>query len=155
MEDMNFFEEKAASSVTLSELDGMIQQLFSKRKEYEELDKILSEKNAEVDALKQKVLSILEALNKTSYKVDGIGSVYTSQKLQVSMPKDAEKAEALRKRFYAEGMESYLTVNHQSLNSIYKGLVEDAQAKGQSISEVLPELGEPQVYVTIGMRKGK
>lgn len=152
---MNFFEEKTPDAVSLSELRGMVTELFKLRKEADEIDKTLTEKNKVVEELKQKVLSILESNNQTSFPVDGVGTVYTSSKLSVSMPKDPEKAESLRQYFYKNGMADYLTVNHQSLNSIYKGLVEDAQAKGTSIADVLPELGEPKVYVTIGMRKGK
>jgi len=155
MENMNFFEERPLNEVSIAELSAMVTEAFSKRREVEDLERIVKEKNASLDELKQKILSILEANNQDNFPVAGVGTVYTSQKLSVSMPKDPDKAAVLREFFVNNGMADYLTVNHQSLNSIYKERVEEAQRKGLPIADVIPGLAEPSVYVTIGMRKGK
>jgi hypothetical protein len=155
MQDMNFYEEKELSDVSVSELQEMIKVLFEKRKTVEDQEKITKELNAEVDALKQKVLGILEAHNLDNFNASGVGSVYRTAKMQVSYPKDPEQAAKFRQYLIDNGMESMLTLNHQTLNAFYKSKVSEAESQGLPIADVLPGVGEPSVYVTIGMRKGK
>lgn len=155
MDNMNFFEEKPLSEVSVAELQAMVKELFEKRKEVEELEEVVKEKNAYVDGLKQKVLSILEAHNQDNFQVSGVGSVYRSTKMQVSYPKDPEQAAKFRQYLIDNGMESMLTLNHQTLNAFYKSKVSEAESQGLPIDNVLPGISEPSVFVTIGMRKGK
>lgn len=155
MDNMNFFEEKPLTDVSVAELQGLVKELFDKRKEAEDLEDIVKEKNAYVDSLKQKVLSILEAHNQDNFQVPGYGSVYRTNKFQVSMPKEPEKAAKLRQYLIDTGSESMLTVNHQTLNAFYKSKISEAESQGLPITDVLPGVDEPSVYVTIGMRKGK
>lgn len=156
MDNMNFFEDAPMKEVTVGELQFLVKAMFEKRAEYEQKSneaKILSE---ELETLKSKVLAYLQENNQTSFKVDGVGQVYTSNKYQVTMPKDSENAKKLRDYLLGtEGLEGYLTVNHQSLNSLYKSKVEEALADGRSISDALPGVSEPQVFTVIAMRKGK
>jgi|WetSurMetagenome_2_1015567.scaffolds.fasta_scaffold274197_2 hypothetical protein len=155
MDNINFFEEKPLDQVTIGELAGMVVALSAKRKEYEEKKKIASLVNDEVEIIEQKILSILENQNLTKFNVDGIGTVYTSDKFQVSFPKDPDKADALRAYCYEHGLASMLTMNHNSLNSLYKSKKEELELAGElDFSNVLAGVDEPKVYKTIGFRKG-
>jgi hypothetical protein len=155
MDNMNFFEEKPLSQVTIGELQGMVKNLSEKRKEYETQKKIASSINEEVEIIEQKILSVLENQNLTKFNVDGIGTVYTSDKFQVSFPKDPDKADALRAYCYENGLASMLTMNHNSLNSLYKSKKEELELAGElDFSNVLAGVDEPKVYKTIGFRKG-
>lgn len=144
------------TEITVGELQFLVKAMFEKRSEYEAKSneaKLLSE---ELEALKYKVLTYLQDNNQSNFKVDGIGQVYTTNKYQVTMPKEPEKAKILRNYLLGtEGLEGYLTVNHQSLNSLYKSKVEEALAGGRPISDALPGVSEPQVFTVIAMRKGK
>ena len=153
--EFDFFEEKELDQVSVSELQGMVKTLFEKRAEYEELEKLSKEKSAEVESLKIKVLSIMETHNMTKFPVDGVGTVYTQNKYQVSFPKEPDKAAQLRQYLVDNELAQMLTVNHQTLNSFYKSKVEEVLANGGSPTDVLPGVGEPQVHVTVAMRKGK
>lgn len=155
MDNMNFFEEKPLAEVSLGEIQGIVKALSEKRREYDEQKKIASAINDEVEALESKVLSILEAHNMTKFNVDGIGTVYTSEKLQVSFPKDPEKAAEFRAYCYENGLETMLTMNHNTFNSLYKSKVEELKlAGGLEFTNVLPGVDEPKVFKTIGFRKG-
>lgn len=155
MEQMNFFEEVPLEQVSISDLQAMVKTMATKRKEYDEQKKIASDINSEIETLEQKILSILEAHNLTKFPVDGIGTVYTSEKFQVSFPKDPDKAAALRAYCYDNGLDTMLTINHNSLNSLYKSKKEELQLAGElDFSNVIAGVDEPKVYKTIGFRKG-
>lgn len=156
MENMNFFEEKELAPLTVGELQFLVKEMFVKRTQVEDKEEEAKVLRAELETLKSKVLAYLQDNNMTSFNVDDVGQVYSSNKYQVNMPKDPDNARKLREYLLGtEGLEGYLTVNHNSLNSLYKSKVEEALSKGASIEGVLPGVGEPQVFTTIAMKKGK
>lgn len=155
MTDFNFYEEKSLESVTMSELQGMVTAYAAKRKEKEAIADTLSEKNAEIDALEAKIMSVLEAHNQEKFSVTGIGTIYTSNKYQVSYPKDPEQAAKVREFCLANGLENELTINHNKLNALYKSKKEEHELSGNlDLSNVIPGIGEPKVHKTIGLRRG-
>lgn len=154
-DNLNFFEEKELSSTSLNDLQILVRDCFNKRKEYDDAKDAAKKVGEELDALEAKILSILEAHNLPNFTVAGAGTVYKTTKYSVSMPKDAENAAKLRQFLIDTGLESYLTVNHNSLNGLYKSKVEEAQSQGLPIDGLLPGVSEPTPYTTIGLRKGK
>lgn len=152
---MDFFEERDVSGTSLTVLQDLIKECFKKRAEYDVQKKVLTAIGEQVDALEQQILSILETHNQPSFAVEGVGSVYKTTKYSVSMPKDTENAERLRVFLYDKGLQNELTVNHNALNKLYKDLKFEAESQGLKTLDVLPGVGEPTPYTTIGMRKGK
>lgn len=78
------------SEVTLQMMDETIQQMINKKHEYEEQDKILKALGAEWDALEQKVIQLLTASNKKSYKLDGVANVSMSMRTSYKVPSTPE-----------------------------------------------------------------
>lgn len=156
MEQINFFEEKPLADTSIAELQAMVKQLAEMRVIETDRRGELSDYSTQVEQLEQRILGVLEAHNLKSFKVEGIGNVYTSDKLQVSFPKDPEQAEMLRAFLLKEGLGTALTINHQTLNSMYKARKEELLLQGDifDFSGVLPGVAEPKVYKTIGFRKG-
>lgn len=155
MEQMNFgFEEKPLDQITIQELDAIVKDMFAKRKQVEDLESQASELNKEVEALKFKVLNILEATGRLNHETPGAGKVYTTTKYQVSYPKDPEDAAKFRQYLVDHGMSSMLTMNHQSLNAFFKSKLEEA-GEGADPSSVLPGIGSPEARITLSMKKGK
>lgn len=155
MEEINFgFEEKPLDQITIQELDAIVKDMFAKRKQAEELEDQASELNKEVEALKFKVMDILEATGRLNHETPGAGKVYTTTKYQVSYPKDPVESAKFRQYLFDHGMESMLTVNHNSLNAFYKSKLEEA-GEGADPSAVLPGIGNPEARITLSMKKGK
>ena len=155
MENMNFFEEKQLNTTSLNDLQSIVKITFEKRREYDDQKRVLTTIGEEVDALEASILSILEAHNQPNFTVEGYGTVYKSTSYRVSMPKDSENANKLRAFLYEKGMEAELTVNHQTLNRMYKDLKFESESQGLQTLDVLPGVGEPTPHTTLGMRKGK
>lgn len=156
MEQFNFFEEKTLTDVSVAELQAMVRLLADYRVLEQEAKDAYSRKAEQVTELEQKVLSVLEAHNMKNFNVDGVGTVYASEKFQVSYPKDPVKAAQFRAFCLSNGFENMLTVNHQTLNSQFKARKEELELQGllREVSDVFPGVEEPKVYRTIGFRKG-
>lgn len=155
-EEFNFFEEQDLTKIQMGEMENLLKLLFDKRKEIEADEDLIKAKNAELDSLKQKVLSILDANGKKNFDSQ-YGKVYSQTKFQVSMPKDPNRAAALRAYFAKKGMEDVLTVNHMTLNAIFNSIVEEKETLGEAIDlkEILPGVDEPTARVVLAMKKGK
>ena len=155
MEDMNFgFSEKPLDQTTIQELDAMVKKCFELRAEYEELKDKASEKHGEYETMQAKVQSILEATGRLNHNTPGAGTISMKTQYTVAFPKDSEKAAEFRKYLVDNGLDSMLTMNHQSLNAFFKSKLEEA-GEGADPSQVLPGIGAPEQRITLSMRKGK
>lgn len=154
-EEFNFgFEEKPLDQTTIQELDNMVKKCFELRAEYETLKDQASEKHGEYEAMQAKVQSVLEATGRLKHETPGAGTISMVTKYQVSFPKDAENAAKFRQYLMDNGMDSMLTMNHQTLNGFYKSKLEEA-GEGADPSNVLPGIDSAEARVTLSMRKGK
>ncbi len=151
--ELNFFEEKELSAVSISELQGMVRNLASKNIAIDEIESQAKAMRAEADELKQKILSVLAEHNMKSFKVDGVGTVGTINRYSVKWPKDPEHAAKTRQWLIDQGMESMLNLNHMTLNSLYKDQAAQAEGEGRSPIGVIPGLGEPEVQPILSFRK--
>jgi hypothetical protein len=155
MEEFSFgLEEKELSSTTIQELDAIVKDMFAKRDEAERLESEASELNKQVEALKAKVMSILEATGRMNHETPGAGKVYTQTKYQVSFPKEQEQADLFRSYLIENGMDSMLTMNHMTLNAFFKSKLEEA-GENADPSRVLPGIGAPEQRIILAMKRGK
>lgn len=155
MENISFgFEEKPLDQTTIAELDNLVKQCFQLRAEYEALKDQSSEKHGEYEALQAKIQNILEATGRLSHETPGAGRISLVTKYQVSYPKDSEKAAQFRQYLTDNGLESMLTMNHQSLNGFFKSKL-DELGDGVDPTKVLPGIDAPEARVSVSMRKGK
>jgi hypothetical protein len=155
MEEMNFgFEEKPLDQTTIQELDAMVKKCFELRSEYEALKDQASEKHNEYEAMQGKIQSILEATGRLNHDTPGAGKISLVTKYQVSFPKDSENAAKFRQYLMDNGLDSMLTMNHQSLNGFFKSKLEEL-GDGADPTKVLPGIDSPEARVTVSMRKGK
>ena len=152
----DFNEERKLDEVKLSELNAMTRKLFEMKEEISKMEEAVDAKKAEMENLKQVVLNILDAQNMTKFPSES-GLVYSQTKFQVSMPKDPNRAAALRAYFAKRGMEDMLTVNHMTLNSLYNSIVEEKKLAGEAVdmTDIIPGVEEPTARVVLAMKKGK
>ncbi len=154
--EFNFFEEKPASNVSLSEINSMVKELFSLKAKIEDLEAAADVVKAEKETLSQKILQVLEAQNMTKLPTEH-GLVYKQTKMQVSMPKDPGRAAQLRAFFAKNGMEDLLTVNHMTLNSVYNSIIDEMEAQGKTpdLDNLIPGVEKPTARDVLAMKKGK
>ena len=155
MDEFNFgFSEKPLNETTIAELDALVKRTFEVRAEYEKLKDEASEKHSLLESLQAQVQSILEATGRLKHETPGAGAISMVTKYQVNFPKDHEAAAQFRQYLMDNGMDSMLTMNHQTLNAFFKSKLEEA-GEGADPSQVLPGIGTPEQRITLSMRKGK
>lgn len=152
--EFEFLQEKELSTTTIQELDAMVKKMFALRDEADELESKAKELKAECEEIKFKVMKVLEATNRSNHETPGAGKVYTQTKYSVTFPKDPEKAAQFRQYVLDNGLDSMLTVNHQTLNSFYK---QELERLGESAdpASVFPGVGAPEQHVVLAMKRGK
>lgn len=152
--EMNFNEHLENKEINLSEFEHLCKRLFAQRSLVEDIDKKLSEANAQLEEYKTQILGILEKTGKDKYPVTGLGTVFVQHRTTVSMPKDPEKKKAffdyLKNRNLLDDL---TTVHSQTLNSFYKAEMGIAVSEGNSDFK-MPGLDEPRITKILAMRKG-
>lgn len=149
-------EEASASEntpVTVQELDALVKTIFETRIKIEEQEKVVSELNKELANLKAKGVAYLKELGRDSYKTE-YGTISILERWRVGLPQtDADKA-ALLAHLKERGIfDKYVTVNANSLNSLYMADWEDAKERGEGMTFGMPGIGEPKLFEDLGMRK--
>lgn len=101
--------------------------------------------------LEQKVIAILKAGNIKKYTSGGV-SISLKDRVSVKTPKTEEDKAAFFAWLKERGVEEqYLTVNSQSLNSLYKQEREAALERGD-LDFKIPGIGEETIYTTLSIR---
>lgn len=142
-------------SVSVKELDELCKAVFDKRIEIEKQEEITSKLNAELTTLKQKIVGILETLERENYQSPH-GTVYRSERMSVTTPKTWEDKQAFMAYLREKGgeglVQSYITFNNKSLLSFVKNEVEAREADGD-LDVSIPGVGKVSRYIDLGIRK--
>lgn len=143
------------SEITVDAIEGMAKSLKELREEIDADKAILSEKNAALDELENKIVLTLKELGKTSYRSE-YGTVSRNEKWRVNLPATPEDRAEFFEYLKNKGLfENMITVNSNTLNSYY--MKEWEQAKGGDPEEALnfkvPGIGEPKLYEALSFRK--
>lgn len=138
------------SEITVKDLDQAVTEMVEARKQYDDAKELSNAFHAKLEERKERLLQMLEATGKSSYKVDGVGTVSKVEKLKVSMPTTPEAKEKffswLLENEGKDGFNHYATVNYQSLNSLYNQRYEEATDK--SMFEI-PGIKAPEVSLEL------
>ena len=138
----------ATETVSLAEMDALVKAYKTARDIHTEKKSIADQAREEMEAIERKLLHVLESAGKASYIVNGVGLVSVVHKETVRVPQGEDKFkffEWIEKEYGKEGLEKYMTVNSQSLNSLFKMVREE----GKTIAGI----GEPSVQTTLSFRK--
>jgi hypothetical protein len=153
-EALDEWQEVAASSVSLADLDAMVDDYKKKREEYEAAKKVSSELYKIAEEAENKIVSTLKAANKKSYKVDGIGTVTRVEKLVVTVPKDLEAKRSLfswiKNKYGVDTLDDMISINHQKLNGFYNEEVD--KHKDDPLFKI-DGLDEPTAVESLSFRK--
>jgi ElaB/YqjD/DUF883 family membrane-anchored ribosome-binding protein len=126
--DLEKWNETSAKSFDSNELDKMVKDLHEIGKSYDALEAQKKKAGQEWEELQGKILKILQDAKKSQYSVDGIGMVYTKNKLVVTTPKSLEDKRAFKRycldKYGPEFVDDKFNMLSVSLTSFYNAEVE-------------------------------
>jgi len=105
--------------ISVEQVDKMVLEYSEARTKYEKLSKDTKELYSICEAIKFKIIAVLESAGKKKWEVDGIGRVSRTQRMS---PKISDKIEML-KHFRSLGEDEYLgyvSVNSRTLGAYIK-----------------------------------
>lgn len=147
--------DASLKSIPMDAFDAMIAEAYRLDEEIEAYKRdFLKPKEARLFALEGKILEVLTAQERSSYKSPS-GTVIRQNRYSVQTPKTVEQKQAFFGWLRAKSedvMWQYTTVNSQSLNALYKQEFEIAKEEG-NLDFALPGIGEPTLMTSLARRK--
>jgi hypothetical protein len=153
-EEMDFGMGEAVEvpSVTVSQLDELCEKFADLKKEADELDDILKEKNEKVKEIGTQIINFLNEFKKPSWKTSR-GNFIISNRFTVPTPKSPEDKQAFFNYLKQKGIfEDMVTVHSQTLNGYYRQEM-DAALDAGDVNFSIPGIEEPKYVQTLSMRK--
>jgi hypothetical protein len=130
--------------VTTSHLDSLLEKVLAARTDYAEKDRVAKEANHVRKDLEKQFLDALLAVGKTTWKIDGLGTVSVVDNFNVPVAKTIEDKRDLWGYIAAKYGEDVafdkFGMHSKTLNSFYKAELEIAEDKSLFS---LPGIGEP------------
>lgn len=116
--------ESNFSEHSVEKLDELAKKYHDARRDYEAKKRESSEAYHVYQKAEYEMIQTLKSAGKSKWEVEGIGKITTVNKKKISMPKNPEDKAKLFKYFKdSVGADVYLqlvTINHNTLNSMYK-----------------------------------
>lgn len=141
-------EEK--QEVSISELKAKVALMVEARADYSLKDKIAKEAYAKRKSIEAEVISMLKASDMKKFSAPGFGTVRIESKQTVRVADGLDNkqllADWIRETFGEDGYYTYLSVNSQTLNRLYKEQYEESQDKA---TFSIPGLGQAVEQTTL------
>ena len=146
------FEEKPMTDISLMEFEKAIQDYAEAKGEVERLGALKNKATEVMDMFESKVMSIMQAFQKTSYR-SSYGLLVRSERWSWKTPKSDEDKEAFYGYLKEKGLfDTMISVNSQTLNSFAKKELDVAKEAGD-IDFAIPGMGEPSLTEMIALRR--
>ena len=156
-ESLENWSAPTPQALSVEELDTLVTLTNAKKEQYASAKAISNKLNEEYEALEAKVLEAFVASGKKKYHVAGLGLFYTITRLTVKTPKTLEQKLAFFDYIRKTKGETFLldkqSINHQSLQKIYKDDFEAASEAGTGAEFIIPGLEAPTADVSLGFSK--
>lgn len=144
------------TTVTVDQLMAVAEELASARSTYETLKATASEAESKVAAAEEKLVKLLEAAGLNKFHAAGVGTISLVTKMSVTTPKGHDDKEKffnfLKEKYGKEGLYTYATVNHNSLNSLYNQLLEES---AEPATFVIPGISAPTARTSLRLTRSK
>jgi hypothetical protein len=115
------WDELEKTEVSTAELDARIKHMRELRLDYEVKKAIATEAHDAYEKAEKDVMALLKAAKKSSYIVEGLGTVQIRNRYVVRVPKDNASKQRLfdyiRQRHGGEELLALTSINHQTLNA--------------------------------------
>jgi hypothetical protein len=131
----------------------MVEELFAQRRKIEEMDLKLSSENKILAQMEAAVVMALKELGRKNYQSPH-GTVGITNKWRVNLPQtDADKAKLFDWMRERGIYERYVTVNSNSLNSLFLEEWDAAKKRGEGMEFRLPGVPEPKLFERLTVTK--
>lgn len=148
-------QESAAQQISLEEMDNAVKKIRELEALYKEAKEVADNFYSQLNAAKAKVIEMLEQSDRTVYICEGVGRVRLSYEMSVQTPKTPEEKKAffnwIATNMGQDVADAYLSVNSQSLNSLYNQLTEEYARRGEVL--MIDGLGEPIARTKLSVTK--
>ncbi len=148
--------EQESATITVEAMRALVQRLTDLREVKEKVEEELKEINADLSALKTKILQALQATGQDKFVAKGLGTVSIKRTDSVTTPKTVEERQALwqyiQDKYGPDAAWAKFNINSQSLNSFFKEEREAIQDALDKSLFKLPGVGEPQTFLDISFR---
>lgn len=131
-------DNEATPEITVSQADTLLVQLRDLRTLYDEAKANASEIYKEVEAKEMELLNVLDALDRDSYSLPGIGVATKVLDKSFKMPESPLNRELLFKyindKYGKDVLYKYTTIHHAALNSFIKEEIKNgSQVPGMDV----------------------
>lgn len=135
---------ESSPSVTVKDLDTLIEQLVKKIEEINVQSEVTTKLNKEYNALEYKIASYLKDLGREEYDHPA-GKFVFVETFRVNMPESDLDKQAFFDHLRERGIfDKYATVNSNSLNALYKADLADAKTRGEEMTFTMPGIPAPK-----------
>lgn len=120
------------TNTTLSDLNALIDRIANLRAQEEEASRVKKEINELLEIEEARMIEMLASNQLTSYKGPG-GKVVLAYRTSVRVPKEGNDKAALFEWLREKGLyDQLVSVNSQTLNSLYKSELDEAKERGET-----------------------
>lgn len=134
-------------------LPAMLAEAAELKRSIAELEEEVKRKKEVFSALSEKIVATLEASEVDSMRAHGF-LFYIERRSSVTTPKTLEEKRELFDYLRQQNIfDEMVSVNSQTLNSLYKQLEAEALERGE-LEFKLPGVAEPTTYTTLKMKRG-
>ncbi len=143
------------SSVTVRDLDLLLEALAGKEAELEKQSEVTKKINKEIARLEGQVVAHLKDLGRTDYD-SPIGKARIEEKWRVNMPADDMAKRELFDHLRARDIfDKFATVNANSLNALFMADWKEAQERGEGVTFSMPGIGAPKLFEALRFKLNK
>lgn len=147
--------KKELSQVTVAEFEQLCADLVTQKEAVERAKEALAAENAKKGNIELKIMQYLQAMDRKNYK-SKLGTVTVVREVSYALPKSDSDRESFFDYLKKQGdFERMITVHSKTFNSYVKEKFETAKNEGRALDFRIPGVGEPSIYESLRMLKGK
>ncbi len=153
MPENNADETQPARTVTVAELDALVDALFKQKQKIKGMEALVAAEVKTMSAMETKIGKWLDELGRSDYQHPS-GSLYFQEGFRFKLPEGDENKqlffEELKKRNL---FDHYATVNANSYNAYLNAEWDAAKKEGRGMNFTYPGVPQPDFYKVLRTRK--
>jgi len=147
-------ETKPEVTVSVVQLDDLVNSIFDKKAEVTAQALIVTKMNKELSGLQAQAVKFLKELGRKKYVTDR-GTLSITEKWRVNNPQTDEDKQAFFQYLRGEGLfDQMATVNNNSLNAYFKEAQAAADEAGDMLFQI-PGIGEAKLFEAMKVTTAK
>jgi predicted unusual protein kinase regulating ubiquinone biosynthesis (AarF/ABC1/UbiB family) len=147
--------EQPVKEISVQDMDRICAEYREAKTKASEAQKVADELKSIAKEKETQIIRMLEESGKTTYIAEGVGRATIKHHLSVKTPKTIDELRAffgwVKENLGQDVHDSYMTVNSQALNGLYKDLSAQWQAKGEVLQ--IDGLSEPIASTALSFTK--